>query len=118
MNADNRGIGSSYFGGLVFLIGLILVVLAAILPLASEGFEDRWQWTLILVIGGALLAGGLAVTALAMLLRSIPDPRDELTKVSRKMDKVTTQLDDAEVELPAGRRSAVDRAFSRETQRG
>lgn len=116
MGGQSRGTGSGSFGGLVFLVGLVLVVLAAVLPVASSGFEDRWQWMLILVVGAALLAGGLAVAALTMLVRSIPDPRDELNKVSRKIDRISGHLDEAEGELPGGRQSSVDRAFSRETR--
>ena len=90
----------------------MLVVLAAVLPLASDGREDRWQWMLILVVGAALLAGGLAVAAPALLLRSVPDSRDELTKLSRKVDRISVRLDELDAGRPAGPRGDVDRAFA------
>ncbi len=117
MGGQSRGAGSGMFGGLVFLVGLVLVVLAAIVPVASSGFEERWQWMLMLVVGAALIAGGLAVAALTMLVRSIPDPRDELNKISRKVDRISGHLDEVEAELPGGRQSSVDPSLSRETRR-
>lgn len=115
MSEKSGGTGSGSFGGLVFLVGLVAVVAAAILPVASEGFEAEWQWMLLLVVGSALLAGGLAISSLAMLVRSVPDSRDELTKISRKVDRLTTRLEDDALGMPAGRESQVDRAFARET---